>query len=133
VILDSSAVIAVLRNEPEASAFAEAIESSEQCRVSAVSYVESAIVIDSGRDAIASRRFDDFFRTSQIAVEVVTSRQAEIAREAYRDFGKGRHRAGLNFGDCFAYALAKEMDEPLLFKGDDFCHTDVEQADQANN
>jgi ribonuclease VapC len=88
--------------------------------------VEAAVVIDSGRDAVASRRFDDFFRVSHIAIQAVTPRQAEIARHAYRDFGKGRHKAGLNFGDCFAYALAKEMDEPLLFKGDHFRHTDVE-------
>jgi len=129
VILDSSAIIAVLRNEPEASAFAELIEACEQRRVSAVSYVESAVVIDGAKDAIASRRFDDFFRASKIAIEPVTPRQAEIARQAYRDFGKGRHMAGLNFGDCFAYALAKDMDEPLLFKGDDFRHTDVERAE----
>lgn len=128
MILDSSAIIAVLRDEPEASKFAKAIESSSQRHVSAVSYVETAVVIDSGKDAIASRRFDDFFRVSRIAVEAVTPRQAEIARNAYRDFGKGRHKAGLNFGDCFAYALAKEMDEPLLFKGDDFRHTDIEAA-----
>jgi ribonuclease VapC len=130
VILDSSAIVAILRNEPEATAFAEAIAACESRRTSAVSYVESAVVIDSGRDAVASRRFDDFFRASNIAVEPVTFRQAEIARAAYRDFGKGRHKAGLNFGDCFAYALAKELGEPLLFKGDDFCRTDIEPASE---
>jgi len=129
VILDTSAIIAILRAEPEAPDFAKAIISAEVPRVSAVSYVEAAVVIDSGKDAVASRRFDEFFRVSRIAVEAVTSRQAEIARQAYRDFGKGRHRAGLNFGDCFAYALAKEMDEPLLFKGNDFRHTDIESAE----
>jgi ribonuclease VapC len=128
MIVDSSAVVAVLRAEPEASDFAVAIDSAERRRISAVSYVEAAIVIDSSRDAIASRRFDDFFRASHITVETVTPKQAEIARQAYRDFGKGRQNAGLNFGDCFAYALAKEMDEPLLFKGDDFRRTDVEAA-----
>ena len=128
MILDSSAIVAVLRAEPDAPGFAGAIESAQRRRVSAVSYVEAAVVIDSGRDAVASRRFDDFIRASRIEVESVTPKQAEIARQAYRDFGKGRHRAGLNFGDCFAYALAKEMDEPLLFKGDDFRHTDVEVA-----
>ena len=75
-----------------------------------------------------SRRFDDLLRDLSMRVEGVTLRQAEIARQAYRDFGKGRHKAGLNFGDCFAYALAKDVDEPLLFKGDDFRHTDVEIA-----
>jgi ribonuclease VapC len=128
MILDSSAVVAVLRAESDAPAIAEAIEAAERRYISAVSYVEAAIVIDSGKGAIASRRFDDFFRASRIVIESVTPRQAEIARYAYRDFGKGRHKAGLNFGDCFAYALAKEMDEPLLFKGDDFSHTDVEPA-----
>jgi ribonuclease VapC len=129
VILDSSAIIAILRAEPEATAFANAIVSSPVRRASAVNYVESAAVIDSGRDAIATRRFDDFFRTSGITVEAVSANQAQIARQAYRDFGKGRHKAGLNFGDCFAYALAKELDEPLLFKGGDFRHTDVEIAE----
>jgi ribonuclease VapC len=129
VILDSSAIIAILRSEPEAPEFARAIISAEARRVSAVSYVEAAVVVDSGNNAVASRRFDEFFRVSRIAVEAVTPQQAEIARQAYRDFGKGRHKAGLNFGDCFAYALAKEMDEPLLFKGNDFRLTDVESAE----
>jgi ribonuclease VapC len=132
MILDSSSIVAILRAEPEARDFTKeiqsAVESRAGCRVSAVSYVETAIVIDSARDAIASRRFDDFFRSARITVEAVTARQAEFARQAYRDFGKGRHKAGLKLGDCFAYALAKEMDEPLLFKGEDFRHTDVEAA-----
>jgi ribonuclease VapC len=128
MILDSSSIVAILLAEPEAEDFAKAIESAAACRISAASYVESAIVIDSARDAIASRKFDDFFRASRIKIEPVTPHQAEIARQAYRDFGKGRHKAGLNFGDCFAYALAKEMDEPLLYKGRDFAHTDVERT-----
>jgi ribonuclease VapC len=96
--------------------------------MSAVSYVEAGVVVDSNRNPVLSRRLDDLLRDVQIEVEPVTLNQAHIAREAYRDFGKGRHRAGLNFGDCFAYALAKEKGESLLFKGDDFCHTDVEPA-----
>ena len=128
MILDSSAIVAVLRAEKDAPSYAEVMESALKCRVSAVNYVEAAVVIDSSRDPIASRRFDDFFRASRIVVEAVTPNQAELARQAYRDFGKGRHKAGLNFGDCFAYALAKELDEPLLFKGDDFRHTDIEAA-----
>jgi ribonuclease VapC len=130
VILDSSAVVAVLRAEAEAPEFVRAIEASQRRHMSAVSYVEAAIVIDSGKDAVASRRFDDFFRVSGIAIEAVTPKQAELARQAYRDFGKGRHKASLNFGDCFSYALAKEMDEPLLFKGSDFARTDVEVAER---
>jgi ribonuclease VapC len=129
VILDSSPIVAILRAEPDAPEFAEAIKSAATRRISAVNYVEAAVVIDSGDDPIASRRFDDFFRVSRISIEHVTSRQAEIARQAYRDFGKGRHKAGLNLGDCFAYALAKEMDEPLLFKGRDFNLTDIEAAE----
>ncbi len=127
MILDSSVIVAILRAEPEAREFSQAVV-SEQCHISAANYLEAAVVIDSGKSAISSRRFDEFFRASRIAVEAVTPRQAEIARHAYRDFGKGRHKAGLNFGDCFAYALAKEMDEPLLFKGTDFARTDVEVA-----
>lgn len=129
MILDSSAVVAILRAEPEAAVMAQAVDQAEPCCISAVSYVEAAIVIDSSRDPIATRRFDDFFRESAIVVEPVTAQQAQIARQAYRDFGKGRHRAGLNFGDCFAYALAKDKGEALLVKGDDFCHTDIEAAE----
>jgi ribonuclease VapC len=129
MILDSSAILALLRAEPESPEFAVAIESAAKCRVSSANYLEAAIVIDGSSSAVSSRRFDDFFRASGIVVEPVTLRQAEIARHAYRDFGKGRHKAGLNFGDCFAYALAKEMDEPLLFKGTDFGRTDVEVAE----
>ncbi|MGB8063496.1 MAG: type II toxin-antitoxin system VapC family toxin [Candidatus Sulfotelmatobacter sp.] len=129
MIVDSSAIIAILRSESEAPDFAKAIDSAESCRVSAVNYVESAVVIDGGGDAIARRRFDDFFRVLRVTVETVTPRQAEIARQAYQDYGKGRHKAGLNLGDCFAYALAREMDEPLLFKGKDFLHTDIEPAE----
>lgn len=129
MILDSSVVIALLRQEPEALRFSRAIESSQPCRISAASYLEAAIIIDRSDDAIASRRFEEFFRLSRTVVEVVTARQAEIARQAYRDFGKGRHKAGLNFGDCFAYALSKEMNEPLLFKGTDFKRTDIKPAE----
>src|SRR5437764_2524501 len=97
--------------------------------MSAVSYVETAIVIDSRGDPTLGRRFDDFVRLMSINVEPVTVEQARIAREAYRDFGKGRHRAGLNFGDCFVYALAKDKGEPLLCKGEDFKRTDLDIAE----
>lgn len=128
MIVDSSAVVAVLRSEQDAAEFAKAIESAPSRHISVVNYVEAAVAIDSAKDAIASRRFDDFFRVSRISLEPVTRAQAEIARQAYRDFGKGRHKAGLNFGDCFAYALARDLAEPLLFKGKDFRHTDIEPA-----
>jgi ribonuclease VapC len=129
MIVDTSALIAILRDEPEARACASAIESSAIRRVSAANFVETALIIDASRDPVASRRFDDLIREAQIIVEPVTEAQARIAREAYRDFGKGSgHPAKLNFGDCFAYALAKVTAEPLLFKGDDFARTDIEPA-----
>ena len=128
MIVDTSAVIAILRGEAEASAMASALDRTQICRISAANYFEAAVVTDSNRNPVLSRRLDDLLRDAAVVVEPITLRQAEIAREAYRDFGKGRHKAGLNFGDCFAYALAKEKGEPLLFKGDDFCHTDIERA-----
>jgi len=129
VIVDSSAVVAILGLERDARDLAEAVEEASELRMSAVSYVEAAIVLDSRRNPALSRRLDDFVRETQIVLEPVTVEQAKLAREAYRDYGKGRHRAGLNFGDCFAYALAKDKREPLLFKGDDFRRTDVEAAE----
>ena len=129
MILDTSAIIAILRDEPEAISCAQAISDAKSRRVSAVSFVESAVVIDASRDPIATRRFDDFIREANIFIEPVTEIQAQIARAAYRDFGKGSgHPAKLNFGDCFAYALARESGEPLLFKGGDFAHTDIVAA-----
>jgi ribonuclease VapC len=129
MIIDASAVIAILQNEPEAASCAKVIASARIRRISAVNYVEAAVVIDGSREPVASRRFDELFRAAQVTVEPVTEAQAQIAREAYRDFGKGSgHRAGLSFGDCFAYALAKATGEPILFKGDDFAHTDLTPA-----
>jgi ribonuclease VapC len=126
VIVDTSALIAILRVEPGASACALAIESAGVRRLSAASYVEMGAVIDRAGDAIASRRVDELLEIANIEVETVTASHARIAREAYRDFGKGSgHPAKLNLGDCFSYALAKATGEPLLFKGEDFRHTDV--------
>jgi ribonuclease VapC len=129
MIVDTSAVIAVLRNEADALAIGEAMQESATCRMSAVSYVEAGVVTDSNRNPVLSRRLDDLLRNVGMRIEAVTPHQAQIARQAYRDFGKGRHKAGLNLGDCFAYAVAKDLDEPLLFKGSDFKHTDIEAAD----
>jgi ribonuclease VapC len=126
VILDTSALIAILRLEPEAAEFAAIIERAPHRRMSAVSYVEAGAVIDGSRDPVASRRLDELIEEAEIAIEPVTEAQARIARQAYRDFGKpSGHPARLNFGDCFAYALAKSKAEPLLFKGQDFSRTDV--------
>jgi ribonuclease VapC len=129
MIIDTSALIAILRDEPEAMTCARAIEAASHRRISAANFVESAIVIDGSRDPIASRRFDDLVREARLVVEPVTEAQARIAREAYRDFGRGSgHPARLNFGDCFAYALARITGEPLLFKGNDFARTDITSA-----
>ena len=129
MIVDTSVIIAILRDESDAENLSAAVESAEVRRVSAGTYVEAAIVVDANRDPVLSRRLDSFLHQALISIEPVTVEQARIAREAYRDYGKGRHRAGLNFGDCFAYALAKEKGEPLLFKGNDFGKTDVEAVE----
>ncbi len=129
MILDTSALIAILRAEPEALFFAQAIAAAKIRRVSAASYVETAAVIDSAGDAVASRRLDELLEEAGVVIEPVTAEQARLARAAYRDFGKGRgHRAKLNMCDCFSYALAKTFREPLLYKGDGFTHTDVRSA-----
>jgi len=129
MIIDTSALLAILRDEPEALSCAEAIAQATTRRISAANFLEAAIVTDASRDPIASRRLDDLLKVADIAIEPVTEEQARLGRAAYRDFGKGSgHPAQLNFGDCFAYALAKAVGEPLLFKGDDFRQTDVEGA-----
>ena len=129
MIVDSSVIVAILSGEPEAQSLADAIAGAPSREISALNYVEVAVVIDSRDDPVFSRKIDDLLRDAQVGIEPVTVEQARIARAAYRDFGKSRHRAGLNFGDCFAYALAKDKGEPLLFQGDDFSRTDVERAE----
>jgi ribonuclease VapC len=129
MIIDSSALLAILRGEPDALRHAQSIANVTSRRISAANFLETAIVIDGSRDPVASRRFDELIQIAGIVVESVTEKHARIAREAYRDFGKGSgHPAQLNFGDCFAYALAKTTGEPLLFKGSDFIHTDLAAA-----
>ena len=125
MVTDASAVIAILLAEDDAERYTRAIEAAVRPRISAASYLEAAVVIDNRGDALAQREFERFIRRAGIEVVAVNLEQAELARQAYRDFGKGRHSAGLNFGDCFSYALAKFTDEPLLFKGADFSWTDV--------
>lgn len=129
MIVDTSAIIAILREEPGASRFERALAGGAAPAMSAATYLETAIVVDGNRDPVLSGRLDDLLTVSQMAVEPVTKRHAEIARQAYRNFGKGSgHPAGLNFGDCFAYALSRATGDPLLYKGDDFALTDVEPA-----
>jgi ribonuclease VapC len=118
-----------LKVESEATAFLKKIELTAAPKISAVNFMEKAVVIDRRRSPDASREFDDLLRRARIAVVAVDEAQARIARDAYRNFGKGSgHKATLNFGDCFAYALAKVTGEPLLYKGRDFGNTDVKSA-----
>ena len=128
MVIDTSAVLAILLSESDASQYARTIESSDRCIMSAASFLEAAMVVDGRGDAIASRRLDAFMREAEIEVVPLTMPQVQIARQAFRDFGKGRHKASLNFGDCITYALAKESGEPLLFKGGDFAKTDILNA-----
>lgn len=126
MIIDTSALIAIVKLEPDGVVYESALQTSPINRISAATYLEASIVIDRARDPVVSRRLDELLTEAAIIIEPVTESQARIARDAYRDFGKGSgHPAGLNVGDCFAYALAQELDEPLLFKGDDFGQTDI--------
>jgi ribonuclease VapC len=128
MILDSSAVLTILFREPGFEAFEQVLADAPICRISAAGFVEVSIVLESrGGDAVI-RQCDALFREARILIEPVTQEQALLARQGYSDYGKGRHPAGLNFGDCFSYALAKALGEPLLFKGDDFRQTDLQPA-----
>ena len=129
MIVDSSAIVAILRAEADTERLTKALFRAPNAVMSAASYLETSIVIDRSRDPRPSRQFDLLLHEAGIEIVPVTVEQARIAREAYRDFGKGSgHPAGLNFGDCFAYALATDRGEPLLYKGDDFVHTDIRSA-----
>jgi ribonuclease VapC len=126
VIVDSSAVVAILFAEEGRERLLVAILAATSARMSAASYVECGAVIDSRRDPVLSRRLDELLDALAVEVVAVTPADAALARDAYRDFGRGSgHAAGLNFGDCFPYALATRLDEDLLFTGVDFSHTNV--------
>jgi len=129
VIVDTSALIAILHEEPEMESFSRAVASDAHPKMSVVSYVEAGVVVDADRNPIMSRKLDDLVRVFGIELVPVSMEQGMAARMAYRDFGRGSgHPARLNFGDCFSYALAKERGEPLLYKGKDFSATDVQPA-----
>lgn len=128
MVIDTSALMAILLDEPERRRFNEKIEADPRRLMSAVSFVETALVIETRLGEAGGRELDLFLHRADIEVSPVDLDQAEIARRAFRTYGRGRHPAGLNFGDCFAYALAKTTGEPLLFKGDDFGRTDVTAA-----
>ena len=123
--MDSSALLAILQQEPDARAVALALSQGHPRRLSAASFVETSIVMEARQADAGIRELDNLLHRAAIEIVAVDEQQARLAREAYRHFGKGRHRAGLNFGDCFAYALAKSLEEPLLCTGNDFRQTDI--------
>jgi ribonuclease VapC len=125
MIVDTSALLAVFFEEPEAEDFARAIARAEVSKISAANLLEAGIVADNQTDPWTGRQLDALVANFHLRIEPVTEEQVRFARQAYVDFGRGNHPAKLNFGDCFAYALAKATGEPLLFKGDDFRHTDI--------
>lgn len=128
MVLDTSALLAVLFDEPERRRFNELIAGAPVCRLSTASFLETGIVVETRFGETGGRELDLFVHRAGIELMPVDADQAEIARSAYRRHGKGRGPAGLNFGDCFSYALSKATGEPLLFKGDDFSKTDIESA-----
>jgi ribonuclease VapC len=128
MVVDSSALVAILLLEDDAEALAERIRLGHQPRISAANLTETLIVLNRRNGTDNRPEVHDFVVDSGMVVEPVNLAQAWLAGEAYRRFGKGHHRARLNYGDCFAYALARSLDLPLLFKGDDFRHTDIRPA-----
>ncbi len=129
MVIDTSAILAILQREPERRGFLEAIEASDSMRMSIASFVESSIVIESRYGAEGLRDLDRFISRASIELVPVDREQGQVARSAFSRFGKGRHRAGLNYGDCFSYAAAIVLGQALLCKGDDFIHTDVPVLD----
>ena len=125
MVVETSAVLAILLDEPEAAEFAQRIEDDPAPLISAASVLEAGIVLLSRYGPDARGDLQEFLAQGGLQVEPVTAEQADLALDAYQRFGKGRHLAGLNFGDCFAYALCKSTGQPLLFKGQDFSQTDI--------
>ena len=128
MVIDSSAILALLFNEPEADDVEIAIDEDPIRLMSVASGLEAAIVVEARLGAAGGREFDLLLHKARIELVAVTSEQMEVGRTAWRRFGRGRHEANLNFGDCFSYALAAVSGEPLLFKGDDFSKTDVQRV-----
>ena len=125
MVIDTSSLVAILRDAPERRAFNQAIEAAERRSMSVASFVEASLIIESRYGPDGIRNLDLFIAKAEIELVPVDAEQGHVARTAFREYGKGRHRAGLNFGDCFAYALAKTLDEALLFKGTDCPLTDA--------
>jgi ribonuclease VapC len=125
MVIDTSALLAILQDEPERRRFNESIEAADSRVMSVATFVEASILLESRFGAEGLRDLDQFIERAGIELAPVDLEQARVARAAFGRFGKGRHPAALNYGDCFAYALARVLGEPLLFKGDDFSQTDV--------
>jgi len=128
MVVDTSALVAILLREPDANRFDRSLAEAPVRLMSAVTRVELSFVIEGRKREAGRADVERFLNDVHIEIAAVTPQQAEIAIEAFRRFGRGRHRAALNIGDCFSYALAKAIDHPLLFKGDDFIHTDIRPA-----
>ncbi len=128
MVIDTSALVAILFDEPERPMLAEAIVAEPRRLISAATLLEASIVVEARRGEAAGRELDLLIHRIGGDVVAVTEPQVELARAAWRRYGRGRHAAALNYGDCFSYALARHAGEPLLFKGDDFAHTDVVSA-----
>ena len=128
MVIDTSALLAILYDEADARRHAEAIAAADRRLISAATLLETAIVIDNQAGLAAGRQLDALVERTRTTVVAVTGEHVRIARQAYLDFGKGNHPAGLNFGDCFSYALSRAAGEPLLFKGNDFTRTDIVPA-----
>jgi ribonuclease VapC len=133
MVLDTSAVLAILQDEPERRKFNEAIEAAETRSLSTASFVECSMIVESRYGADGVRDLDLFIAKAQVSLAPVDEEQADLARRAFRKYGQGRHPAGLNFGDCLSYALSQALQEPLLFKGNDFSQTDVDCHPVARN
>lgn len=125
MVIDTSALIAILKGEPERIRLSKAIVAADECWISAATLVEAGILMEGQHGEGGARRLDELISQTGIETVPLTAAHVVFAREAFRRFGKGRHPARLNFGDCFSYALAKALGEPLLFVGEDFAATDV--------
>jgi ribonuclease VapC len=126
MVIDTSAILAILQDEPERRSFNEAIEEAERRAMSTATFIETSMILESRYGVDGLRDLDLFLAKAQIELVAFDQDQAQVARRAFGRFGKGRHPAGLNYGDCFSYALATVLGEPLLYKGNDFSQTDIQ-------
>ncbi|NRP74887.1 Ribonuclease VapC30 [Ensifer psoraleae] len=128
MVIDTSAIVAIAFNEPEAEAYEQKVVDAPRRFISAATVLELAIVIEARLGEAGATELDLWLFKAGVEVVAVDAEQIAVARRAWRSYGKGRHPAGLNYGDCFSYALARTRNEPLLYKGNDFARTDIEAA-----